>query len=88
MDQTFVAHFIKKIHVYYLKCREGEKERLIFLNAEEKITKVRKKKEETYKNTQKKERKKKKKTLTLSILILRKKKILFLVGLLINWYWQ
>ena len=27
LDQTFVPHFIKKTHVYYLKCREGEKER-------------------------------------------------------------
>ena len=27
LDQTFVPHFIKKTHIYYLKCREGEKER-------------------------------------------------------------
>ena len=27
LDQTFVPHFIKKTHVYYLKCKEGEKER-------------------------------------------------------------
>ena len=31
LDQTFVPHFIKKTHVYYLKCREGERETLIFL---------------------------------------------------------
>ena len=30
LDQTFVPHFIKKTHVYYLKCREGEREKLIF----------------------------------------------------------
>ena len=29
-DQTFLQHFIKKTHVYYLKCREGEKERHLF----------------------------------------------------------
>ena len=27
LDQTFVPHFIKKTHVYYLKCRQEEKER-------------------------------------------------------------
>ena len=27
LDQTFVLYFIKKTHIYYLKCREGEKER-------------------------------------------------------------
>ena len=27
LDQTFVLHFIKKTHIYYLECREREKER-------------------------------------------------------------
>ena len=30
LNQTFLPHFIKKTHVYYLKCREVEKETLIF----------------------------------------------------------
>ena len=25
-DQTFLQHFIKKTHVYYLKCRVGERD--------------------------------------------------------------
>ena len=66
LDQTFVPHFINKTHVYYLKCREGEKERH-FLNIQ--VTKCKRKDNKR----QKKERREK--HLTLSILILKNKKI-------------
>ena len=52
LDQTFVLHFIKKTHIYYLECREGEKERRWFsqytsnkMQKKKKITKGRRKKE-------------------------------------------
>ena len=66
LDQTFVPHFINKTHVYYLKCREGEKERH-FLNIQ--VTKCKRKDNKR----QKKERREKHST--LSILILKNKKI-------------
>ena len=66
LDQNFVSHFIKKTHVYYLKCRGTERETLIFLDAEKKITKVRKKKEDTSKKRQKKKKEEKKHLLSPS----------------------
>ena len=38
LDQTFLPHFIKKTHVYYLKCRERDTD---FLNIQ--VTKCRQK---------------------------------------------